>query len=189
MTTITEAPATTRYFAGIDPSLTGTGICVLDNSGKVTLKTIRTTPKSHGNVFQRIDHITLEIMEVLSSTAKPFICVERPFVNPKNMNAQQDLIALGYVLRERLWRYEYAYWNVTPSALKKFVCDKGTAEKSMMLMKVYQRWDISANNDNEADAAGLARIARTIWEIKNNLELSTTTQNQVDVARKVMTGD
>lgn len=180
-----EAPAKPRCYAGIDPSLTGTGICVLMDGDKPFLRTIATTPKTHPVIFERIDHIVGEISDVLfreySFRPDYSICIERPFVSPQNMNSQQNLIVLSYLIREELYRCRMPYRDVSPMTLKKFVCGKGKAEKSMMLMRVYQNWDISAGDDNQADACGLAHMAKAVDAVMGKVDRKTWPQYQLDV--------
>ena len=189
--TTTEAPATACHFIGIDPSLTGTGLCVLEAGGGVKLKTIATTAKTYPTKYHRIKNIVAEILDTVKALDKGDfrICIERPFVNPKNMNSQQDIIALAYCIREKLYWSGHTWQEVAPTTLKKFVCGSGGAEKSMMLMRVYQNWGISAHNDNEADAVGLAFIAKAVNVIKEGKDRSGWHGYQLDIARKVLAGE
>ena len=161
-TTATEPTRKFVEYVGIDPSLTATGICVIDHDGKTHLKTIRTKPDTFRSRYQRLDFIADFIRDMLQKLLNPVVFIERPFVNPKNMTAQQDLLALGHLIRRRLFYGEFPFRDVAPMTLKKFVCGKGNSEKSMMLMRVYQNWDISADDDNQADACGLAHMAKAM---------------------------
>lgn len=49
--------------------------------------------------------------------------------------------------------------QVPPMTLKKYVAGKGNAKKQEMLLQTYKRWGIELNDDNAADAYGLARLA------------------------------
>ncbi len=170
--TACEAPKAPRCYAGIDPSLTGTGICVLMDGEKPFLRTIATSPKTHPIIYDRLEEIVGEIRAVLFADydflRTGTICIERPFVSPQNMNAQQNLLVLSYTIREMLYRHNVPWNDVSPKTLKKFVCGKGKAEKSMMLMRVYQNWDISAGDDNQADACGLAHMAKAVDAARGN---------------------
>lgn len=188
--TATEVPATHRRFAGIDPSLTATGICVL-MQGEPLIRTIATTPKSHSNTFERLDYIVHEVGDILFGDCgfgrDDVICIERPFVSPKHMNAQQNLLVLSYLIRQCLYKHRMPWREVSPAALKKFVCGKGTAEKSMMLMRVYQHWRISANDDNQADAVGLAYMAKAMEAVKSDVDQDVWQKYQLDTVRDILT--
>jgi Holliday junction resolvasome RuvABC endonuclease subunit len=49
--------------------------------------------------------------------------------------------------------------KVPPMTLKKYASGKGNAKKQEMLLQIYKRWGIEFNDDNAADAYGLARMA------------------------------
>lgn len=191
MTTTTEAPATVRHYIGLDPSLTGFGVAILGDDGRIALSTISTTPKQYKTRFHRIRSIVTDVWELVKDVANQdvSICIERPFVNPKNMNEQQDLIVLSYAVREKLYWGGLTWKDVAPMSLKKFVCGSGKAEKSMMLMKVYQHWDVSAGNDNEGDAAALAYLAKAAFMIQDGADMDGWPLYQREVARKVLAGE
>ena len=49
--------------------------------------------------------------------------------------------------------------QVPPTSLKKYVTGKGTGiQKNQMLLQVYKKWDVEFDDDNAADAYGIARI-------------------------------
>jgi Holliday junction resolvasome RuvABC endonuclease subunit len=49
--------------------------------------------------------------------------------------------------------------KVPPMTLKKYASGKGNSKKQEMLLQIYKRWGMEFNDDNAADAYGLARIA------------------------------
>ena len=182
--TAPDTAASTSY-VGIDPSLVATGVCGLDPGGGVQLRTIATSPRSHGDRFRRLDHIVRETLS-LAGRLPAGICVESPFVNLRMVSdATGDLIALGHLMRRALHYGGLEWTDVAPSTLKKFVCGRGNAEKSMMLMRVYQNWGISPGNDNEADAAGLAKLAQAIGELRSPGTVFSWTAAQLEVAGKL----
>lgn len=188
--TTCETPTVPRRFAGIDPSLTGTGICILMDGEKPLIQTIATTPKTHPIIYDRVDHIVRKVGDILFNDydfdANDAICIERPFVSPKNMNAQQNLLVLSYLLREDLYRRQMPWMDISPMTLKKFVCGKGNSEKSMILMKVYQNWDISTADDNQADACGLAHMAKAMEAVQGRGNPELWPKYQLDVVRDML---
>ena len=182
-------------YVGIDPSLVATGVCILDpGAGGVHLRTIATSPRSHGNRFLRLDHIVRQIVDIIGSLAivdiggspAAGICVESPFVNPRMVSdATNDLIALGHLIRRALFYGGVEWTDVAPSTLKKFVCGQGHAQKGQMMLRVYKNWGISPGNDNEADAAGLAKLAQAIGERESPGTVFTWTAAQLEVAGKL----
>ena len=51
-----------------------------------------------------------------------------------------------------------------------------TDEKSIILREVFRRWEIEAADDNQADAVGLAHLARAVWS-QNKVNLSLTMED------------
>jgi Holliday junction resolvasome RuvABC endonuclease subunit len=49
--------------------------------------------------------------------------------------------------------------QVPPMTLKKFVSGKGNAKKDEIMLQIYKRYGVEINENNAADAYGLARIA------------------------------
>ena len=193
MTTIIEAPVKVYSFIGIDPSLTGTGICVLPDGKRPFLKTITTTHKDEPNIYRRIKNIVRDVLSAVTAAKceniRDFsICIEKSFVSPKNMASQQDLLNLAYVIRDQLYWHGFTWWDIAPSTLKKFVLGVGRGEKDMINKEVWKRWDIDAGNNNEADAAGLAKLAELIHLMKNGCDYSKWPRFQVDIARKLLEG-
>ena len=186
----TTATAAARCYAGIDPSLTGTGVCILMDGEPPLLRTIATSPKTHPVIYSRLDYIIEKIGKILFDdydfTPNDFIFIERPFINPEHMNAQQNLLVLSYLIRKELHRRKMSWLDVSPMTLKRFVCGKGKAEKSMMLMKVYQNWNISADDDNQADACGLAHMAKAMEAVRGRGDQAAWKQYQLDVVRDML---
>ena len=48
--------------------------------------------------------------------------------------------------------------KVPPMTLKKYAAGKGNAKKQEMLLQIYKRWGIEFNDDNAADSYALARL-------------------------------
>ena len=190
MTSTSEKAVATRCFAGIDPSLTGTGVCVLMDGEEPLIQTITTLPKTHPIIFDRLKYIVRKISDILFKDydfgPDDVICIERPFVSPKNMNSQQSLLVLSHLIRQDLYERQMPWKNVSPMTLKKFVCGKGNAEKSMMLMRVYQHWDISANDDNQADAVGLAHMAKVMDALRGNGDRDRWPKYQLEVVKSML---
>lgn len=51
---------------------------------------------------------------------------------------------------------------VAPGTLKKFITGSGTSDKNLILLAVFRKWAVGLNDDNQADAYGLARLASAI---------------------------
>lgn len=160
-------------FFGLDPSLSETGLSVIDEDGYHETMSYKTVNKKKikGNIIEydiedRILRIENRIMEFIlnyDTVDTDLICIEGLAVSRVG-RATHVLAGLHYCVRTKL--YENKYFNVKivyPSTLKKFVLQKhnkkGT-KKQQMLLHIYKRWGQEFNNDNMADAFALAQYGR-----------------------------
>lgn len=82
------------------------------------------------------------------------ICIEGyGFARTSNI---EPLFCIGTLLRYKMYEATLQYKNIPPTSLKKFVTGKGNSAKDVMMKELYKRWKIDTNNNNEADAHGLA---------------------------------
>lgn len=159
------------YGAGLDVSLTGTGVCVLgagtDGADQYRMATIHTAPGDFANPYERIDHIADAVLFHLPpATASVTVAVEETFIHPERAASNHALVAVGFMVRRALTRAGYAWFNVHNAHLKRYVAGTGKAKKADMQRDVLWRWRIKTADDNQADAAGLAHIARAIAMIR-----------------------
>lgn len=187
--TTCEAPAKAMHFVGIDPSLTATGICVLSPEGPPVLKTIHTTPQSHKTKYHRLKSIAAQIGDAVNDMGDAFVCIEGPFMNPKMLNSVAGLIELNYAIREKLFWGGIPFRVIPPSSLKKFVANNGAAKKELILKRVLQLWAIDTDDNNQADAAGLAHFAKAMHVVRTNLDRAGWHAYQLEEARKVLAGE
>lgn len=160
-------------YIGLDPSLTGTGIVCLDESGKIKdQKLIKTL--SNDLIEDRLILIIDSIMEFIEKCAVRTtdgydhvlnIMMEGLSFGAKG-NAVMQMAGLHYCIRIFLKKestYEYSFINsyhvAPPTTLKKFVTGKGNSKKELILLEVYKRWGIEFKNNNLADAFVLAKMA------------------------------
>lgn len=160
-------------FVGIDPS-TKTGLVALDEDGNV-LK--QKELKGIGNEDpKRIVTLTDELMDYMQPDDVRVI--ESPGL------ATQRAVQAGWIhgsMRNALYRRSFHYYDVAPSAVKKFVGVTGwTGEKgSMKRLKgkekkdavaeaVLKHYGYSHPSDNVVDAYIMAQIARGIWYTQSN---------------------
>lgn len=142
---------------GIDPSLTGTGVVILDDGGyMVTQKLIATSLKDC--IEKRFDSIISDIKNLFFDNGTDYkIYIEGISFNSKGNNLAQ-ICGLHYFIRWNLWLHKYQVKVVPPKTLKKHITGTGNGKKNLMLLKVYKKWGIEFDDDNLADAYGLARM-------------------------------
>lgn len=145
-----------KFFMGIDLSLTNTGIVVLDNKAKF-IKQLEISTLSKDVIEYRLLFIKEEIKNLLNEFSDFIIYIEGLSMASRGQGVLQ-LAALHYFIRVFLYQNEFVYHVVAPTSLKKFVCT-GKAKKELMLKEVYKKWGFDTDNDNIADAYGLARMS------------------------------
>lgn len=160
-------------FVGIDPS-TKTGLVALDEDGNVLkqkeLKGIgKEDPK-------RIVTLTDELMDYMQPD--DVRAIESPGL------ATQRAVQAGWIhgsMRNALYRRGFHYYDVAPSAVKKFVGVtgwtgepgskkrlKGKEKKDAVAEAVLKHYGFSHPSDNVVDAYIMAQIARGIWYTQSN---------------------
>jgi hypothetical protein len=99
-------------------------------------------------------------------------CLAKAYPAKKNSKDKSDLVifedlafaahdrnheraGLATLIRHSLWKEKIPYVLAAPTSLKKFISGSGKAEKSLMMLEVYKRFNLTPKNDNEADAIGL----------------------------------
>lgn len=140
---------------GLDLSLTGTGLVILNASGDA-IDSMTISPKLRD--MERLAFIRSTVGKVLSNYNPMLTCIEG-----YSMGSRAGQLAsigeLGGVIKLLLHRNGFRYTIVAPTQLKKFVTGKGNAMKDEIMMHVYKRWGWEAKDNNQADAYGLGRIA------------------------------
>lgn len=144
---------------GIDPSLTGTGVVVL-NDGKLVEKRLIKSKKD-GDSFvkelQRIQGIVAEIDQMIGEYSPDIVCMEGLAFMARNTSALVQLSALNYFIRAVL--NERVPWVIVqPSTLKKFITGSGSGGKDVVMMEVYKRYGVTITDNNLSDAYVLAQI-------------------------------
>ena len=144
-------------FVGIDHSLTGTGVVVIDQNGCIhEQKLIKTTP-------DEIEEKRMtRIIDGLSFIPK-IVRLKTVYIEgPSFMSTGQAVLQMGalhYLVRIFLYRKKVKYKIIAPGTLKKFITGSGAAKKEHMLLNIYKKWGIEFKDNNLADAYSLARLA------------------------------
>ncbi len=173
--------------AGLDLSLTGTGVCAYDGEQHQML-TISTKPKDFRNIYDRLDHIVSKAVGLLPDTTAA-VCVEAPFVRVMRGgidSSSKNLIALSHLVRRELTRREISFHDVAATQLKKYILGKGKGDKSLILREVFKRYGIEAGDDNQADACVLAHIAMGIVDQGKGMAGKARPAYQCEVIGKVV---
>lgn len=148
---------------GLDLSLTGTGWSLWDNE-YVHNEGLIDTDKMEG--LGRMNFILEKIQTLIGPVTDNVLILIEDFSFASKGASLFQIAGLGYIIRHWFWGQGIDFVLVPPTVLKKFVTGKGNSDKSIMIKEVYKRWGADINDDNIADAYGLARIGRAIigWD-------------------------
>lgn len=147
-------------YLGIDQSLTGTGLALVDANGAYVRSTTVSVGKLKGS--PRLQHIVdaynkfTEGFNVRGAASEGYSVhsTNRPF----------DLGGVAWVLRLRTFQaFGIEPADIPPASLKLYATGSGAADKELVLYTVKTAWGVDlGDRDNEADALALARFAHTI---------------------------
>ncbi len=143
-----------RTIIGLDPSLTSTGYCVRRNEQTEAIGTI--LPKKLRGM-ERLLYIEKQLDEMCLQYLCDLVVIEGYSFGSQG-RAIFQIGELGGIIRRYLYLMKIPWVEVAPGSLKKFVTGKGNSKKEHMMMHVLKRWGVECNNNNEADAFGLAMI-------------------------------
>jgi Holliday junction resolvasome RuvABC endonuclease subunit len=149
--------STSELYLGIDQSLTGTGLCVIDNDARVRVLATVDTKNLRGGI--RLAKIRDAVVDVLTEGPISGAAVEGYSMG--SINRPFDLGEVGGVIRLALTDARVSYNIVAPSVLKLFATGHGHADKARMLREAETRGACPAD-DNQADAYFLACVARAV---------------------------
>lgn len=164
-----------KYVIGVDPSLTGTGVCVLELSEtefKVSgLKTIKTSPGSHMYArIKRYKGIGDQVLGFLP-TGRSCVAIEG-YGFMAIGRAVSVMPELGGVLRFMLEALGIPWVEFAPTSVKKYGSGSGAAKKDLMMMEVFKRYgkllhgtDLKFEDSNQTDAFVLAAMLadKILW--------------------------
>jgi len=151
-------PTATLYM-GIDLSLRGTGISIIDKDKIVNQFLISTTPKqvTEGRLIEIGD----TIKKILKKYPPILINIEGLAFGARGQR-MFELAGLHYYIRIMVKQLEYPYIVTPPTEVKKWVTGKGNCNKDVMLMKVFKKYGIEFTDNNLCDAFCLARYGEFI---------------------------
>lgn len=152
------------YYIGIDLSLSGTGIVVLDKDSNIFLEQLSQT-NSKDSIEDRFLKIEKDILMIIDNYCPRYINIEGLSFS-SNGQSTLDLAGLHFVIRTTLRKNNIPFNVTSPGSLKKFITGKGNAKKNLMLKEVYKKWGVDLSDDNICDAFCLAKME--INNINNN---------------------
>lgn len=142
---------------GIDASWTGLAVVALMSDGSVRHERFSSKPLAGVSEYERLDKLGNAFIGFIDQYKTDVLAIENYAFGSKF--GREKAGELGGHLRWLLWQRGMNPLFVPPTALKSFVCDKGNAEKNMMMMHAFRRWGFEAPDDDTCDAFCLAQFA------------------------------
>jgi len=158
--------------ASIDPSLTGTAVCVLDRDAETIIDLVTfKVPKDTIGVA-RLNWLVKTLHTKLKEHNPKEIFIE----GYSFMSTGRSIISLGElggVYRLLLAQRWGGYYEIPPTSLKKFITGKGNSKKQILLEQTYRKWGLGSEilkDDNQVDAFGLIKFGAAFlrWDRGNN---------------------
>ena len=166
MTTTKKEGELMRYYIGIDPSLTGCAVVVIDEEGKLIVSQ-RLENKLRG--VERLIYIRDKVLRIISCyDGIQGIGIEGYARGASNR--REEAGELGGILRVMFYEFQLPWLDIAPSQIKKFATGNGNAPKDHVLLAVYKKWGVEFETNDEADAFVAAQIVRAM-EISEYEEL------------------
>jgi len=161
---------------GLDLSLVKTGITVIQDDGTVLFSGLIKSKPSGDSLLaetKRIVAIAEEIMEKIDEfcpdTDPSLVVIEGLAFMAKGTSLVQ-LAGLNYLVRILLAEFKFPFCIIQPTTLKKFITQKGNAEKDTMMMCVFKDYGFEAFDNNVNDAyclsvCGLALLGKPLKKL------------------------
>ena len=170
-----------KHYLGIDPSIRSTGIALLSIfETKTERMTLRIALKESGPALLHLQCNTFLNFVGTPPGGISGICIEGASLNSTNRADDMGQIRGAYILS-----CMQHYWpgalprEIPPNSLKMFFTGSGVASKEQMVeASAASGWNVES--DDEADAAGLAELARALAD--DNMHL---TRKQLEAIKKI----
>lgn len=159
---------------GIDPSLTGFGVCCGGSPVVCSTAPIDGESRPEG-LRRRVTQIVTTLLDVLP-TGPMRIYIEAPKLNSEHSN---HLYEVGWFMAKV---YDWAYSRSDPTWVRevanadilKFILGKGVGTKTQLAIKAYKVWGVEFDKDPKHDKL----FSYLIWQYGNAVELGTCEYRQ-----------
>lgn len=149
---------------GLDLSLTGTGIALLNINGRGMTCRLKSDPAGM-DVRDRRERLRQLRDDILRYAGAPELAVIEQPAFSRTTGQQHDRSGLWWLVVDALLGRDVPVVEVVPQALKRYATSKAGAGKDEVLAAVVRRWrDVEVCTNDEADALVLARMGATYLE-------------------------
>lgn len=169
-------------FVGVDPSLTNTAVCILDEEGGVTYAQSKSLKLSKNAPFTRLRAITDMVLEAIPAD-EVHVCYED--YSYGSTGKVFHLGELGGVLKVALYDVVNTLTLVPPTVLKNFATLDGTSSKEDIQIKAAQECPMLLGaSDDVCDAYFLAKFALFIHNKELACKTDSLVRHRLEVAKK-----
>jgi len=163
-----EKSRTEKFFIGVDPSLRGNAVVIINQFGEIINEHLISTDKEcYINPEQRV----LDIFEQIKYIAN-VVRLESLYIEGLSYSSQSATLfercGLLYMITTYLLKEEINYSIIPPPQVKKWHTTDGHADKNLMMLVAKCKYNIDFKDDNICDAYCLAMMALDDW--KNNIK-------------------
>ena len=139
---------------GIDPSLTSTGLALVEGGQVLQTERIRSRNKGH----ERIDDILVGIQDIIAGGPKPIVGIEGCAFSAKG-SAIVQIFGLWGIITHQLHRWGMDYYVIPPTSRMLYGAGSGRASKDEVLAAVVRRYlDVDVTGNDVADALIVAAM-------------------------------
>jgi len=147
---------------GLDISLTGSGVVLLEDDQIKLELLIKSKPPVEKNNVTEIERLILirdKIISIIKEYKPDLVSIENLAFLAKGTSLTQ-LSYLNYAIRAYLWENKIKFLIVSPKSLKKFITGSGNAQKEEMMITVLEKYHIATTDANIADSCSLAFVGK-----------------------------
>ena len=141
---------------GIDPSLTATGIAIIEDGEWTMLDVLKNNLRGH----ERMDYITSNLAELfVTLKAGDVVVMEGPSFNSQGQRSH-ELAGMWWLIRQEMWYYpDITVVIVSPNTRAKYASGRGNANKIDVYAAVQEQFpDLEIKDHNVGDAIILASM-------------------------------
>lgn len=146
---------------GLDLSLTGSGVVVLDEDGTASIQTFSSKGTKTDDLASRrarLQRLAGQIVGTVKEANPTLVAIEAPAFS-KILGHAHDRSGLWWLVVHNVMALGFPLVEIQPNLRAKYATGKGNSGKDEVLISVTRRYpDLEAKNNNEADAVVLAHM-------------------------------
>lgn len=174
-----------KIYIGIDPSLDGTGICIIDLNYEI-IHTEKLSTPTFG--VERLFHLENKLLSILEHYPElSYASIESGAF--RETGRLFDLGEWSGVIKLNLFKQNVPIIKVAPLQLKKYISGVGkNLGKETIMLDIYKHYGLEIRDNDIADAYVLSRIAHDFshsLKLEESLTTLSLKEYQKDVLKKL----